>query len=237
MTRRAIAWLLSTAMGLGGCAAMTGGTAGVPAYESAACGMTTQGPDGKPWFYPPGQREACLRILTALAQLEAQRRRGEFGELRFLTQAVALLNKPEATAVLAASTAPNGGWLGERKHAYEQALEAAQRTAGCTISATAFSGMVIGAAEPDDRTARCGAGRARPRRRTPEIVPVRTSASGWTRWVDDLPISGAEGGTRTPTGCPTRPSNVRVCQFRHFGASEQKVCRRAVPLSIRVRPR
>src|SRR5712691_6811047 len=24
---------------------------------------------------------------------------------------------------------------------------------------------------------------------------------------------GAEGGTRTPTGCPTRPSNVRVCQF------------------------
>ena len=30
--------------------------------------------------------------------------------------------------------------------------------------------------------------------------------------------SGAEGGTRTPTGYPTRPSNVRVCQFRHFGA-------------------
>src|SRR3989442_1315231 len=29
---------------------------------------------------------------------------------------------------------------------------------------------------------------------------------------------GAEGGTRTPTGCPTRPSNGRVCQFRHFGA-------------------
>src|SRR5215468_10920120 len=36
---------------------------------------------------------------------------------------------------------------------------------------------------------------------------------------------GAEGGTRTPTGCPTRPSNVRVCQFRHFGASEVEVCR------------
>src|SRR6516225_10564343 len=30
-------------------------------------------------------------------------------------------------------------------------------------------------------------------------------------------IHGAEGATRTPTGCPTRPSNVRVCQFRHFG--------------------
>jgi hypothetical protein len=28
---------------------------------------------------------------------------------------------------------------------------------------------------------------------------------------------GAEGGTRTPTSCLTRPSNVRVCQFRHFG--------------------
>src|SRR5499427_7929821 len=31
---------------------------------------------------------------------------------------------------------------------------------------------------------------------------------------------GAEGGTRTPTGCPTRPSNVRVCQFRHFGPAK-----------------
>ena len=28
---------------------------------------------------------------------------------------------------------------------------------------------------------------------------------------------GAEGGTRTPTSYLTRPSNVRVCQFRHFG--------------------
>jgi hypothetical protein len=30
-------------------------------------------------------------------------------------------------------------------------------------------------------------------------------------------LTGAEGGTRTPTSCLTRPSNVRVCQFRHFG--------------------
>src|SRR5438093_1450427 len=29
--------------------------------------------------------------------------------------------------------------------------------------------------------------------------------------------NGAEGGTRTPTSYLTRPSNVRVCQFRHFG--------------------
>jgi hypothetical protein len=28
----------------------------------------------------------------------------------------------------------------------------------------------------------------------------------------------AEGGTRTPTGCPIRPSNVRVYQFHHFGS-------------------
>ena len=28
---------------------------------------------------------------------------------------------------------------------------------------------------------------------------------------------GAEGGTRTPTSYLTRPSNVRVYQFRHFG--------------------
>src|SRR6476660_6093140 len=32
---------------------------------------------------------------------------------------------------------------------------------------------------------------------------------------------GAEGGTRTPTSCLTRPSNVRVCQFRHFGLNCQ----------------
>src|ERR1041385_4225776 len=30
-------------------------------------------------------------------------------------------------------------------------------------------------------------------------------------------LGGAEGGTRTPTSYLTRPSNVRVCQFRHFG--------------------
>src|SRR6187551_3686107 len=29
---------------------------------------------------------------------------------------------------------------------------------------------------------------------------------------------GAEGRTRTGTGYPTRPSNVRVYQFRHFGS-------------------
>jgi hypothetical protein len=28
----------------------------------------------------------------------------------------------------------------------------------------------------------------------------------------------AEGGTRTPTSYLTRPSNVRVYQFRHFGS-------------------
>ena len=33
----------------------------------------------------------------------------------------------------------------------------------------------------------------------------------------DLERFGAEGGTRTPTSYLTRPSNVRVYQFRHFG--------------------
>ena len=33
---------------------------------------------------------------------------------------------------------------------------------------------------------------------------------------------GAEGGTRTPTGCPTTPSRWRVCQFHHFGTREKK---------------
>ena len=32
-----------------------------------------------------------------------------------------------------------------------------------------------------------------------------------------LDFFGAEGGIRTPTGRPTRPSSVRVCQFHHFG--------------------
>ncbi len=30
-------------------------------------------------------------------------------------------------------------------------------------------------------------------------------------------LNGAEGGIRTPTGRPTRPSSVRVYQFHHFG--------------------
>ncbi len=32
--------------------------------------------------------------------------------------------------------------------------------------------------------------------------------------------SGAEAGTRTRKGFPTRPSNVRVYQFHHFGIGE-----------------
>jgi hypothetical protein len=35
--------------------------------------------------------------------------------------------------------------------------------------------------------------------------------------VSVIPDAGAEGGTRTPTSYLTRPSNVRVYQFRHFG--------------------
>jgi hypothetical protein len=43
-------------------------------------------------------------------------------------------------------------------------------------------------------------------------------------WTSSSKKVGAEGGTRTPTGCPIRPSNVRVYQFHHFGvdtASQQ----------------
>src|SRR5712691_5554263 len=43
--------------------------------------------------------------------------------------------------------------------------------------------------------------------------------------------NGAEGGTRTPTSYLTRPSNVRVYQFRHFGSSGKNVNRSAVPTS------
>ena len=39
---------------------------------------------------------------------------------------------------------------------------------------------------------------------------------------DDACSDGAEGGTRTPTSYLTRPSNVRVYQFRHFGSFGKK---------------
>ena len=41
-----------------------------------------------------------------------------------------------------------------------------------------------------------------------------------------VPQNGAEGGTRTPMGCPTRPSNVRVYQFHHFGTCEKLLLQR-----------
>jgi len=129
MTRRTIAWPLAVTMGLGGCAWLTTFTAAIPTSQGTACGVSRDRAEEKRWFYPPGQREACLWVLKALAELKAQRTRGELSELAFLERAVMLLSGPAAAAVLAASTAPNGGWLGERKHAYEQALEAAQRSA------------------------------------------------------------------------------------------------------------
>jgi hypothetical protein len=39
-------------------------TGDAPACESTACGMTRDDPNGKPWFYPPGQRVACLWVHT-----------------------------------------------------------------------------------------------------------------------------------------------------------------------------
>src|SRR5262249_52748496 len=50
----------------------------------------------------------------------------------------------------------------------------------------------------------------------------RYEAGGDTSSDQPRALVPAEGGTRTPTGCPTRPSNVRVCQFRHFGPSEDE---------------
>jgi uncharacterized protein YceK len=132
MTRRTIAWPLAVTMGLGGCAWLTTFTAAIPTSEGTACGVSRDRVEEERWLYPPGQREACLRVLKALAELKAQRTRDELSELAFLERAVMLLNGPDATAALTASTAPNGGWLGERKHAYEQALEAAQRSASGT---------------------------------------------------------------------------------------------------------
>ncbi len=129
MRRRGLAERLIVAIVASGCAWIPLSITG-PAYEGTACGLTRDSPDGRPWFYPPGQREACLRVLISLTDLMAQNRQGKLSELAFLVRAVTLLSGSDALAVLAASRAPNGGWLGEHKHAYEQALEAAGRSAG-----------------------------------------------------------------------------------------------------------
>ena len=70
---------------------------------------------------------------------------------------------------------------------------------------------------------------------TPEILPLRSGATECTKRGARLAIHGAEGGTRTPTGCPTRPSNVRVCQFRHFGPAKAKYAVAPSGLSISAR--
>ncbi len=144
MTRHGLAWPLLLALGAGGCAWLTPFSAEVRAYESTACGMTRNGSAGTPWFYPSGQREACLRVLTGLAALYTRCHRGELSDLTFLVRAVTLLNGPDAAAVLAASTARNGGWLSEHKHAYEQALEAAGRTAEAQPTSNSGSGGARG---------------------------------------------------------------------------------------------
>ena len=45
---------------------------------------------------------------------------------------------------------------------------------------------------------------------------------------------GAEGGTRTRMGFPTRPSNVRVYQFHHFGRGERKISSRGTEQSLNI---
>ena len=81
-------------------------------------------------------------------------------------------------------------------------------------NATTQMGMTI-AAVSTPRTSRT-------RRRRRRESGARRGACAWPEFCGKMRI-GAEGGTRTPTGCPTRPSNVRVCQFRHFGECEAKV--------------
>ena len=52
-------------------------------------------------------------------------------------------------------------------------------------------------------------------RRWEAAVDAAGGSGGWIGREGN----GAEGRTRTGMGCPTRPSTVRVYQFRHFGAS------------------
>src|SRR5207247_2129567 len=75
-------------------------------------------------------------------------------------------------------------------------------------------------------------GHLRPRRSEHTTAPGHSEARhgcagarrAWGAWgpFRGPHLIGAEVGTRTPTGCPTRPSNVRVCQFRHFGPRETR---------------
>ncbi len=71
MMRRTIAGPLAVTIELGGCAWLTTFTAVMPASESTACGVSLDRAEGEHWFSPPGQREACLRVLKALADLKA----------------------------------------------------------------------------------------------------------------------------------------------------------------------
>src|SRR5438067_2253195 len=60
---------------------------------------------------------------------------------------------------------------------------------------------------------------------------INVSWQRWSGWSTDRHqgllmaalADGAEGGTRTPTSYLTRPSNVRVYQFRHFGTLGQDI--------------
>ncbi len=74
-------------------------------------------------WHEPGwpRREAMVLSRRGARGLpDAQR----LSDLAFLVRAVRLLSGPDAVAVLAASTAPNGCWLGEHKHAAPQSGEA-----------------------------------------------------------------------------------------------------------------
>jgi hypothetical protein len=57
---------------------------------------------------------------------------------------------------------------------------------------------------------------------TLSLIPMQIATPGqvWKVFSELIGVKekhGAEGGTRTRMDCSTRPSNVRVYQFHHFG--------------------
>src|SRR5215831_1908621 len=113
-----------------------------------------------------------------------------------------------------------------------RALVSAEQTLSPPVALTAVTTFVVGGVHDSSRT-------PLPAPSPPSLAPPQPASAsakvspGYAKRArpssgaknsgaatDSEGELGAEGGTRTPTGCPTRPSNVRVCQFRHFGPTK-----------------
>ena len=106
-------------------------------------------------------------------------------------------------------SASRGGFYLDIEKTAGSLIECWSFSIGAAFVARLFSAYRLGRSTyvRDRAASRCGFSiRGCPRNAKPATCPGRR-----------LPRRrGGEGGTRTLMSCLTRPSNVRVCQFRHF---------------------